>query len=136
MSLEPRFFPLALLVCGLLPIEFELEELPAIVSVYDPALGGINCDSDCTHFATGIDIGPQHYGNVAACPAELLGGSVSFAGIGEFYCLDTGGAIGRRWSSYYNREVVAFDILWHLEDDNAVPWWAYGIWPSWEFTYN
>lgn len=69
------------------------QEKPLKISWYDPALGGINCDSDCTTMASGVKVTPDRYGRTAACIRPWLGKTVVIAGLGEFECLDTGGAI-------------------------------------------
>ena len=114
-----NLFALLLIIWPPEPVEWY--ELPAILSVYDPLQcdkpgGEINCDSDPAHFATGIDVGPEWYGRAAACDPRLLGAVVTFEGIGSFMCIDTGAAIGERWSEYYQRPVMVFDLMVNLDE--------------------
>lgn len=104
------------------PRPISLYDLPAIVVVYDPALGGINCDSDCTTIATGKLL-PEMYGVIAACHPDLLWRTVEIAGIGIYECLDTGGEIGVRWSDHFQRLVLYFDILYDIVN-LGFPSWA------------
>jgi len=69
------------------------QEKPLKISWYDPILGGINCDSDCSTMATGTKVTEERYGNTAACIREWTGKTVVIEGLGEFECLDRGGAI-------------------------------------------
>ncbi len=58
---------------------------------YNPALGGINCDQDCSVTASGR---PVEYGITAACgPSIQMGTRVVVEGVGERVCYDRGGAI-------------------------------------------
>jgi hypothetical protein len=66
---------------------------PLKISWYDPILGGVNCDSDCSTMATGAKVTEDRYGRTAACIREWAGKTVVIAGLGEFECLDRGGAI-------------------------------------------
>lgn len=88
---------------------------PLKISWYDPALGGINCDHDCTTMASGVKVTEDRYGNTAACLREWLGAWVVIPGIGEFQCLDTGGAIIEHPTFIY------IDLLLHEPLPNA-PW--------------
>jgi hypothetical protein len=107
---------------------------PAKLSVYDPALGGVNCNGDCTTIATGL-FDDSMYKEVAACPAELLGATITFPMMPwlEFQCLDTGPAIKARY--YGNQCVTFFDVVWPLatEDPPNWVWWEISNWSvSWE----
>lgn len=68
---------------------------PLKISWYDPALGGINCDHDCSTMASGVKVTPDRYGITAACIAQWTRARrvVVIPGVGRFECLDTGGAI-------------------------------------------
>lgn len=68
---------------------------PLKISWYDPALGGVNCDHDCTTMASGVRVTPDRYGRTAACIRSWTAARrvVVIPGIGEFECLDTGGKI-------------------------------------------
>lgn len=66
---------------------------------YDPALGGVNCDSSCDYMAAGDPVA-DWYGRALACPPEFpLGTRFSILGSrwgladGEWLCLDRGGSI-------------------------------------------
>ena len=119
------------------PLPVDWRSLPAIVSVYDPALcltgdpaHAINCDDDPGHFATGIAVGPEWYNVAAACDPRLLGHVVTFPAIGiTAECVDTGGAIGERWSLYYGRRVVVFDVMVDLTE--PAPEWSYWLLDDW-----
>lgn len=68
---------------------------PLRISWYDPRRGGVNCDSDCTTMSTGTKVTPERYGRTAACikPWTDARKTVVIPGLGEFQCLDRGGAI-------------------------------------------
>lgn len=66
---------------------------PLKISWYDPLLGGVNCDHDCTTMATGVKVTEDRYGRTAACIREWTGRTVIIPGLGAFECLDRGGAI-------------------------------------------
>jgi hypothetical protein len=110
-----------------------LSDLPALVSVYDPALGGANCDSDCSTVATG-PFEPEMYGTAAACPAFLLGATVDLPGLGLFECVDRGSAVSVRWSEVHQQYVIVFDLIWSMAD-GVVPEWAYGLWTDWSWQW-
>jgi hypothetical protein len=80
-----------------------INEKPVLISWYDPAIGGINCDSDCTVFADMTPVTDEAYGQVAACPVEWIGKRITIPQVGDYLCRDTGGAIrvtyddGRGW---------------------------------------
>jgi hypothetical protein len=84
--------------------------MPLLVVQYDPALDGLNCDSDCSHLAL-APMHPAFYGRAAACPLELVGYDVtavlSHPAIGRRACLDTGGAIVIEY-----RHVIGAGWLW------------------------
>lgn len=104
-------------------------ELPAFVDVpvltywYDPALGGINCAADCSTFGSGMTIEDYHYGVTAACPVEWRGQLLEVDGSGSYWCLDSGGAIGVRWSREWGLH-IKIDVL----SKEPV---ALGPWPRW-----
>jgi len=134
--------PLSFFLCLIIGLSCEPEppspvdwfDLPAIVSVYDPSIGGVNCDDDCSVTADGTKIAPNLYGTVAACDPRLLGSTVTFPGIGSFRCIDTGSAIGERWSKYFDRRVVVFDLMVDLSA--GVPNWSYSLWFDWSIDWN
>lgn len=93
-----------------------LREMPLLITWYDPALRGWNCDDDCSHLSL-VPMSDSLYGVAAACPLELLGyietAVIYHPEIGTRYCLDTGGAVvveyglfGGRW-----QWVVRLDLL-------------------------
>lgn len=98
------------------------QDKPLKISWYDPARGGINCDSDCSTMASGIKVTSARYGNTAACIRSWMGKTVVIEGVGSFTCLDTGGAIvehpGFIWIDLMLREpIVPFGTLvyeWEL----------------------
>lgn len=103
---------------------------PAIVTVYDPALGGINCDEDCTTIATG-PFEEWMYKNYAACDVSLLGHYVSFGVLGfSARCMDTGGEVHAMWSLRDQQCVLPFDILWPLVEEPA-PYWNWWFIEDW-----
>lgn len=106
-----------------------LTSFPAVVMVYDPALGGINCDSDCTTIATGPLL-PEMYGTVAACHPDLLYKRILIPTIGEFDCLDTGGSIRVNYNEHFERDAIYFDILYDLVTE--IPPWAGMLINNWE----
>jgi hypothetical protein len=112
---------------------------PAILHAYDPGLGGINCDDDCTTVATG-QLLDSMYKTSGACPVELLGATVTFHDIGvEMKCVDTGGDIKPAWSERDEQCVVYFDMLWPLEvqDDIIIggPYWNHWFLPNWSVSW-
>lgn len=93
-----------------------IREMNLLITQYDPAIGGINCDSDCSHLSL-VPMSDSLYGVAAACPAELVGldftAVISHPDIGTRYCLDRGSAViveyglfGGRW-----QYVVRVDLL-------------------------
>lgn len=126
LALLLLFFPIEeadVLMC-------EGTDYPAIVTVYDPALGGINCDEDCTTIATG-PFEEWMYKEYAACDASLLGQYVYFPEIGiRTRCMDTGGAVHAMWSQRDQQCVLPFDILWPLTEE-PVPYWNWWFIEDW-----
>lgn len=86
---------------------------PLKISWYDPSLGGINCMEPCNIMASGVEVTEDRYGNTAACLKEWMGAYVVIPGIGEFRCLDTGGAIIEHPTFIY------IDLLLHESLPNA-----------------
>lgn len=96
--------------CQGITAETRITDLLALVTFYNPELGGINCDEDCSTFADLTAVDDEDYGHYAACPAELFGRSIEL--LGEIrYCGDTGGDIRVKYSSYYQAWVVQVDLL-------------------------
>ncbi len=144
---------IVMLIANMLPVEDqraahafsaeyvpELHEgMPAILTVYDPALGGVNCDGDCTTVATGL-LTDEMYGVAGACPAEFLGATVYFDDIDvSMRCVDTGGMIGVAWSERDQEFVVYFDALWHLSKESGkitgAPYWNQWLLPNWRIAW-
>lgn len=50
-----------------------ITEMPVLVTWYDPAQGGVNCDADCGTFADNSPVTEEAYGTVTACIPEWLG---------------------------------------------------------------
>ena len=91
---------------------------PLKISWYDPQLGGINCMEPCDQMATGVKVTEDRYGKTAACIADWTGRTVVIPGLGEFECLDRGGAIieheGYIWIDLLLHEpIVPFGTLIH-----------------------
>lgn len=73
------------------------ENVQLSMSHYDPSLGGINCDSDCTTMASGEKVSSWVLGQdgkyAAACPQEWPSGTEIRVDDITFVCKDTGGYI-------------------------------------------
>lgn len=124
-------------------------DYPAVMSLYDPDLGGYHCDDDCTTVATG-PLEEWMYEQAGACPAELLGSTVHFPAIDySMQCVDTGTLVIARWSERDEQCVVYFDAMWHLPDEDGdgrpdrneqgkiegIPYWAYYFVEDWTVTW-
>ncbi len=114
------------------PICPGLFDYPAIVTVYDPALGGINCDDDCSTVATGL-FDESMYEVAGACPSALLGRKIHFPYLDlNLLCVDNGGDIEPTWSERDDRCIVFFDFLWRLEETEegellGAPFWNWWL---------
>lgn len=113
-----------------IPCPPPITEMPVLVTWYDPALGGINCDADCTTYADGTIVTPDDYGQVSACIPEWLGASITIDGIGTFACRDTGSAIVVNYNEYYRGWVIHVDVL-HEEP----PDWNYQL-RNWQLNWS
>ena len=103
-------------------------DYPAVMSIYDPKLGGINCDDDCSTVAIGPLLA-EYWNSAGACHPDLLGLTVTFPAIDlTMRCVDTGGLIDIAWSEHYQREVLYFDVLW---DASTPPDWVYWLLDDW-----
>lgn len=123
--------PLVSLVLGnAAPCPPPITQMPVLVTWYDPALGGVNCDSDCTTYADGTLVTPDDYGQVSACIPEWLGASITIDGLGSFMCRDTGASIGVDYNVYYEGWVIYVDIL-HEEP----PDWNYQL-REWQLNWS
>ena len=93
------------------------------ITVYDWALGGINCDGDCSNTAL-TTTGPELYGWVAACPSAWLGHvatTVVTSWGQEFYCIDAFGRPEHRvLTEVDGRSVYRIDIAYRPAA--AHPW--------------
>lgn len=107
-----------------------ITEMPVLVTWYDPARGGINCDSDCGTFADSSPVTPEAYGNVTACIPEWLGAHLTISGLGTFHCRDTGGAIVIAYNDYYDKWVIHVDVL-----QSHPPEWNYEL-RNWHLSWN
>jgi hypothetical protein len=108
------------------------ERLPVRASFYNPAWGGINCDSDCAHTGDGTPVA-DCYEVCLACPVGWYGRWLDFGPwVGEWQCRDHGGAIQPHYGLTYTPEGFAecwwitVDFMAHDEPD-----WAYLLLP-WE----
>ncbi len=114
-------------------------DYPAIMSIYDPDLGPPNCDEDCATVATG-PLEDWMYEVAGACPARLLGATISFPAINHtLQCVDNGSAIRASWSERDDQCVVYFDTLWHLEKEGeeilGAPYWTWWFIEDWSVTW-
>ena len=106
-----------------------LSSYPAVMVFYDPALGGINCDGDCTTVATG-PFTADMYKTSGACHPDLLGQTVYFPAIDlTMHCVDTGSLVTVAWNNYYQLTIIYFDVLWPAAEP---PPWLYWLLNDWE----
>lgn len=105
----------AMLILTWLPcLQPDIAELPAIVTWYDPARGGSNCDEgECGHFADGSRVTEDDYGRVAAGPPQLFYRWLRLPGIGVFHVRDQGGAVKIHFNWRYWRWAFFVDVLSH-----------------------
>lgn len=110
-----------------------LVDYPALMVIYDPKLGGINCDHDCSTVAIGPLIEEMWFTS-GACHPDLLGATVHFPLINfSMKCVDTGGLVTLAFNEYYEQDVVYFDVLW---DAAAPPYWLYWLLEDWEVRWD
>jgi len=99
----------------------KIEELRALLSWYDGALGGINCVEPCEYLGDGTLVS-ESYGRFMACPLGLYGRFFTFEGVGTFQCRDHGGDINVRYGRRYTRNgfvnewYIVFDLS--MQGDN------------------
>ncbi len=99
-------------------------DYPAVMVIYIPERGGINCDGDCTTVAMG-PLTKDMYFNSGACHPDLYGRTVYFPAIDfTMDCVDNGELVTLAYNEYYDREVVYFDVLW---DESEPPEWLYWL---------
>ena len=80
-----------------------------IVTHYDPAAAGVNCDADCSVLADNL---PWSYDDpIAACIMDWFYQWVTIDGLGTFHCRDTGGGIVREWDEDLGMWIIRIDIL-------------------------
>lgn len=85
------------------------------ISIYDPNLGGVNCADPCGMMASG-ELVADWWGRAAACPADIPFWTViHIEEVGDFTCLDRGGAIVR------GADFMWVDLLLHQHDFETVP---------------
>lgn len=104
----------------------EAEALPIRASYYNPALGGINCDEDCSTTGDGTPV-EQCYGWCMACPPGWYGRWLDFGEwVGQWQCRDHGGAITPTYGVTYTPD--GFVEGWWITCDFMAydePEWAY-----------
>ena len=114
------------------PPPINISNYPAVMSIYDPSLGGINCDDDCSTVA----IGPlleEYWRTAGACHPDLLGATVHFPAIDfSMKCVDTGPAVTVRWSRQHHEIVLFFDVMWPIND---LPYWLYWKLEEWHISW-
>jgi len=112
---------------------------PIKLTWYDPQLGGINCDGDCSTLGNGQRVTEDLYGRSAACPLEWIGDTlllqVSESETWALGCNEGGGAIKLTYNKDLKRMVVNVDILLHapgigimiFEPENYYMWNDLGV---------
>ena len=102
------------------------DHLPVRASYYNPALGGINCDEDCSTTGDGTPVA-ECYGWCAACPPGWYGRHLDFGRwVGQWQCRDHGGAVvptyGRTYmpGGFVEGWWIVVDFMAHRQ-----PAWAY-----------
>jgi hypothetical protein len=93
--------------------------VPMVINTYDPTLGGINCDQDCTRMGV-TPIQDYHWDWAAACPVEWRGLEVVVPGVGRWSCWDSGGLIDLRLDPR-NGYAVFIDVLSHTPGQWKIP---------------
>jgi hypothetical protein len=109
---------------------YRVRDYDGRMSIYDPKLGGINCDDDCSTVAMG-KIYPEMYEISGACVPELYGATIKFRDPfhgdydmpGIFHCVDTGPAIKTVYYPWRLTCASWFDVLWPLTEEKA-PFWT------------
>lgn len=103
-------------------------DYPALMVFYDPSLGGINCDEDCTTVAIG-PLTEDMWFTSGACHPDLLGLTVYFPAIDfTMRCVDNGDDITVAFNEYYQEEVLYFDAMWEASNP---PYWLYFLLDDW-----
>lgn len=110
------------------PAPKTIYDYPALMVIYDPSLGGINCDSDCSTVALG-PLTDDMWFTSGACHPALLGLKIHFPAIDfTMRCVDTGSLVTIAFNQYYGRDVVYFDVMW---DAGSPPTWLYWLLEDW-----
>ena len=110
------------------PAPKTVTDYPALMVIYDPSLGGLNCDGDCSTVATG-QLTADMWFTSGACHPELLGATVRFPAIDfTMRCVDTGPAVTVAYNDYYRTDVVYLDAMWKA---NQPPDWLYWLLEDW-----
>lgn len=105
------------------------------MSVYDPALGGINCNGDCTTVAMG-HFHEDMYKVAGACHPALYGATVQFynpleePAYWEFHCVDNMGVDALVYYPWRLDCMPWFDVLWPLTEEEPPYWLHWHL--SWE----
>jgi hypothetical protein len=109
--------------CYLPPTSYPLK-----MTLYDPVLGGWNCDDDCTTVATG-KFYDSMYKQAASCPIQLLGNTINIDHLGKNYiCVDTGPAVK---PTYWKDHCITWlDVVWPLHRE-PLPDWTYWEFDNW-----
>lgn len=93
--------------------EQKYQELPLLITAYNPLDGGVNCNDDCATFGTGVTITSEHFNIAAACPTEWVRldrtAVITIQGI-DYLCLDNFGSVENRYPVYVGGE-------WYLRID-------------------
>ena len=107
-----------------LPPPPPVTDYPAVMVIYIPERGGINCDGDCSTVAMG-PLTQDMYFNAGACHPDLYGRTVYFPAINfTMRCVDNGELVTLAYNEYYDTEVVYFEVLW---DESDPPEWLYWL---------
>lgn len=99
-------------------------KMPVLITAYQPGLGGINCNNDCSTVAIGLRTGDHLNGRAMACPTEWLGTrhpsgrwytSVIYfpesAGLSPRFCIDSFGSPTDRKPTLIESEwVIRLDL--------------------------
>jgi len=105
--------------------------LPLFLSRYDPTLGGINCDSDCSQIGDGTAVTDCF--RCMACPPGMYWSWLEFAGQ-QWQCRDEGGSVVPKYRTTYTAAgfVTGWAIIVDLLTLGYVPEIAYEL-VEWEY---
>lgn len=107
---------------------FILEPPPVLLTVYDPALGGINCGQSCHVLADGHHWDQSDYESVAACPSWMVYTGETKMWIDangmSLACRDTGSMVRIAWNSHYESYVIHIDVMYPVAE-LGYPEWNY-----------